>query len=186
MKLTIAIVYVSWFLSELILGRLKRSNSSDVRRDDRHSLAVIWIVIGFVMPIASIIPRFMEATIADGRWVSYSGVGLIVVGMALRAWAILSLGRLFTVDVTIREGHVLKTDGLYSIVRHPSYFASWLSFVGYGFAQNNWVSLAVVSVAIMAAFLYRIKIEEELLISQFGDAYLKFRKSTKAIIPGVI
>ena len=85
--------------------------------------------------------------------------------------------------MAITEGHQLKMDGFYSIVRHPSYFASWLSFVGYGISLNNWVSLVIVATMILGAFLYRISVEEKVLIGQFGDAYLKYREATKAIIP---
>ncbi len=33
------------------------------------------------------------------------------------------------------------------------------------------------------AFLIRIRVEEEMLIEEFGDAYLEYRKRTKMVIP---
>jgi len=185
MKLTFAIIYVCWFISEVVLGRLRRSGDSEVKRDDRHSLTIIWIVIAVFMPMVSILPSFVSVPILHSTSIVYVGLCLIVVGMLLRFWAIRSLGRFFTVDVSIREGHTLKTDGLYAVVRHPSYFASWLSFIGYGLSLNNWLSLVIISATVLGAFLNRISVEEDVLISQFGEEYIRFRKSTKTIIPGI-
>ncbi|MEJ1241083.1 isoprenylcysteine carboxylmethyltransferase family protein [Chryseolinea sp. T2] len=179
------VVYSCWFASEFLLGRLRRSDETDRRRDDRHSLLIIWVAIMCAMPIVSIIAGTFPMPIVNAPWIRYAGLALIIIGVIMRFWVIRSLGRFFTVDVAIREGHQLKTDGIYSLVRHPSYFASWLSFVGYGFHLNNWISLMVISITMLLAFLNRIRVEEDVLVKQFGDEYLSYRQSTKKIIPGV-
>ena len=96
-----------------------------------------------------------------------------------------SMGRFFTVDVTIREGHQLKTDGFFRYVRHPSYLASLVTFFGFGLSLNNWFSLAVVFVPVFIAFLIRIKVEEKVLVKQFGAEYLDYSNKTQRIIPFV-
>ena len=183
MRMIFWLVYFAWFVSEVWLGRMRRSDSTDHKREDKNSLLIIWLVIAFAMPAASIVSTVFPARIADIYWIGYFGLALIITGMALRFMVIRSLGRFFTVDVAIREGHQLKQDGFYALVRHPSYFASWLSFVGFGVSLNNWISLAIVSTLVLGAFLYRIHIEEKVLTGQFGDAYLRYKKTTKAIIP---
>jgi protein-S-isoprenylcysteine O-methyltransferase Ste14 len=105
--------------------------------------------------------------------------------MALRLTAIISLGRFFTVNVAIREGHTIKQDGMYKYVRHPSYAASLLSFLGFGISLNNWVSLLVVFVPVTIAFLYRIKVEEAMLSAGLGDAYTAYKKRTYRLLPGI-
>ncbi|MGC3948522.1 MAG: isoprenylcysteine carboxylmethyltransferase family protein [Chryseolinea sp.] len=108
-------VYICWFVSEVLLGRLRRSDETDRKRDDRHSLTIIWVVIMCSMPLVSIVATAIAAPIVHGVWIRYAGLALIVLGMSLRFWVIKSLGRFFTVDVAIRDGHQLKTDGIYSV-----------------------------------------------------------------------
>lgn len=52
-------------------------------------------------------------------------------GAALRAWCFRELGRLFTYEVGIREGHTLILTGPYSLVLHPSYTGTALMAAGY-------------------------------------------------------
>ena len=57
-----------------------------------------------------------------GGWASIAaGLAIFVCGVALRMWAIATLGRLFTYDVAIQAGHRVVTSGPYRWVRHPSY-----------------------------------------------------------------
>lgn len=118
-------------------------------------------------------------------YIQYIGLGIIISGMVFRFFAIRSLGRLFTVDVTIREDHKLKKNGLYRVIRHPSYFGSLLSFTGFGISLNNWISLIILICFISAAFLYRIKIEEKALTDHFGAEYLEYKKNTFCLIPWI-
>src|SRR5690606_35430450 len=107
-----------------------------------------------------------------------------LLGMILRFTAIASLGRFFTVDVAIREGHTIKQDGLYKYIRHPAYTGSLLSFLGFGISLNNWISLLVVMVPMTAAFLYRIRLEEDMLTTEFGEAYEAYKRRNYRLVPG--
>ncbi|PIL33590.1 hypothetical protein GSI_04213 [Ganoderma sinense ZZ0214-1] len=49
------------------------------------------------------------------------GTFLGFAGGAMRMWCHHALGRLFTWELSVRENHKLITNGLYSLVRHPSY-----------------------------------------------------------------
>jgi protein-S-isoprenylcysteine O-methyltransferase Ste14 len=114
-----------------------------------------------------------------------TGIALITLGLLLRWIAILSLGKLFTVDVAITQGHQLVRAGMYKVLRHPSYTGSLLSFLGLGMVFSNYLSVVVIFVPICVAFLYRIRVEERALVATFGDEYLRYRASTKRLIPGI-
>lgn len=58
------------------------------------------------------------------------GTVLMCVGTLLRVVSYHYLGRWFTFQLAIKEGHKLVTEGPYSIVRHPSYTGAWLFNVG--------------------------------------------------------
>ena len=162
-----------------------RSKSTDKQNADKNSLAIIWITVVAAITLATVIAMNFYFPIAVNPVIKYVGLAIIYLGILLRIAAIVGLGRFFTVDVTIREDHRLKQDGLYKYLRHPSYFASLLSFIGYGISLNNWISLILVVVAVLIVFKMRINIEEKALIEQFGNEYLEYRKKVKGLIPFV-
>lgn len=177
------IIWSLWFLSEILLNRLVRSGSSDSKNKDKGSIHIIWITIGFANLAGIISSIFLPCPM--GNVLTYIGLLLIVTGMMIRFIAIWSLGRLFTVDVTIRKDHFIKKDGLYKIIRHPSYTGSLISFLGLGCSLNNWISTIIIITLVTAAMLYRIKIEEQLLIEQFGDEYISYMKNSYCLLPWV-
>ena len=157
----------------------------DIQGADRYTLLGIWSTIIVCIFLAVRISDNLDHLIAGSISLQYAGLFLIWLGLVLRMWVIRSMGRFFTVDVTIREGHQLKTDGFFRSVRHPSYLASLVTFFGFGLSLNNWFSLAVVFVPVFIAFLIRIKVEEKVLVKQFGAEYLDYSNKTQRIIPFV-
>ncbi|MFH0756344.1 MAG: isoprenylcysteine carboxylmethyltransferase family protein [Bacteroidota bacterium] len=149
-----------------------RSGKRDKKRQDKGSISIIWTLIPIAVTGTIILSNKTETVISSHSIVHYIGLGVILMGMVFRFISIFSLGRFFTVDVTIRENHELKKDGIYKIIRHPSYSGSLLSFVGFGISLNNWLSLIAITSLVTIAFLYRIRIEERLLAEQFGSDYL--------------
>jgi protein-S-isoprenylcysteine O-methyltransferase Ste14 len=177
------IVYSSWFLSEILLHRYLRSKKTDKQNTDKGSLRIIWVLIVIANFSAVFVSIYHYLPVSENQVIAYAGLALILLGMALRLIVVASLGKYFTVDVTIKQDHKLKKDGFYAYVRHPSYFASILSFIGFGISLNNWISLLIITVLIFTAFMIRIRIEEKALIDHFGSEYLDYRKKTKGLIP---
>ncbi len=179
------LTYTIWLLSEIALNRLLRSKSTDKQNADKNSLSLIWLTVVVSNAMAYYIAMTTDVEIAGTDTIRYFGLAIIFTGILIRLAAVISLGKFFTVDVTIREDHQLKKDGLYKYLRHPSYFASLLSFVGFGISLNNWASLVLVSIAVTTVFVIRIRIEEKVLIEQFGGEYLEYKMRVKGLIPFV-
>lgn len=108
-----------WFVSELCLTR--RSGPGAVSRD-RGSLRVLWLVemagIGCGVMAAF---RFPAGGLPARHWFDLFGVCVFVIGLAVRLYSILYLGRFFTINVAIATDHRLIDSGPYRFVRHPSY-----------------------------------------------------------------
>lgn len=185
MNIIFPVTYLIWLLSEIVLNRLLRAKSTDKQHADKNSLALIWFTVVISNTAAYYIAMTEYFPIALSTVLPYIGLALICTGIVLRLFVVRSLGKLFTVDVTIRENHQLKTDGPYQYLRHPSYAASLLSFIGFGISLNNWISLLLVTVAIVTVFIIRIRIEEKVLIEQFGEHYIRYKKEVKGLIPFV-
>ena len=177
------ITYCIWCLSEIILNRLLRTKNTDKQKADKGTLYLIWITIIVCIALSVFISIAFYLPISENSIICYLGLVIIYVGIIFRLLVVRSLGKFFTVTVTIRKDHSLKRDGFYKYIRHPSYLASAMSFVGFGIALNNWISLLLLSIAILSVFVIRIKVEEKVLIEEFGDEYLEYKKTTKSIIP---
>jgi protein-S-isoprenylcysteine O-methyltransferase len=110
---------------------------------------------------------------------------LLVSGIALRIWAIRHLGRFFTVDVGIQQGHHVVEDGPYRFVRHPSYSGSLLALVGVGFLTFNWLGLFLIVTCTFLAYTLRIPVEEKAMLAQFGPQYAEYAARKKRLIPWI-
>jgi protein-S-isoprenylcysteine O-methyltransferase len=175
-----------YILSEVALGIKKRANASEVRVADSGSLRLLWIVIVISIVIAYSIPSQLPgASINAGAWLGYLGVVLFVLGLALRWYAIVHLGRFFTVNVAIAADHRLIDTGPYRYVRHPSYTGALLAFLGLALCLRNWASMLVMLVPIAAVFVRRMRIEEAALTQAFGEQYRTYMNRTKRLIPAI-
>jgi protein-S-isoprenylcysteine O-methyltransferase Ste14 len=85
----------------------------------------------------------------------------------------------FTVDVSISQHHQLKNDGLYKNIRHPSYLGLVMQFLGLSLLFNSWLTLLIITIPVFLALANRIKIEEELLSSAFGEEYENYKSIQK-------
>jgi protein-S-isoprenylcysteine O-methyltransferase len=175
-------VYV---VSEFGLSAFKRA-SGESRAADQGSLAMIWLVVGFSMfsafSLRYALPQFGFRFPALAASI---GTAVFAVGLAIRWYAIIYLGRFFTVNVAIAQDHKLIEGGPYRHVRHPSYSGGLLAFLGLGLCIGNWVSLVVVAVPILAVFLWRIHVEEAALLAGLGNQYRSYMDRTKRLIPGI-
>jgi protein-S-isoprenylcysteine O-methyltransferase Ste14 len=121
-----------------------------------------------------------------------SVLGLIYVlselGLTLKKrarYAIVHLGRFFTVNVAISSSHRLIDTGPYRFVRHPSYTGALMAFLGLALCLANWASLVILLVPVFLVFLRRMHVEERALLQAFGDQYRDYMRRTKRLIPAV-
>jgi protein-S-isoprenylcysteine O-methyltransferase len=184
---TVMWVVVGLFpVSEIALTIFKRSDAASAQAEDRGSLRLLWLMIGLGVSLAVASMWVPAAGLRfQGAWSSLVALTLLLLGLAIRWSAIVTLGRHFTVDVAIHRDHQLVERGLYRFVRHPSYSGLLLAFLGLGVAYANWLSLAVLMVPITAAVIHRIAQEEQTLHAALGPAYAAYCARVKRLVPGL-
>jgi protein-S-isoprenylcysteine O-methyltransferase Ste14 len=174
---------------DLLRRILRRSKA--VTRLDRGSLLLVTAAAGFGVGGAFLLEANVpSATIGAGvapiRWLCFAaGVAAIVVGSLGRQWAISTLGRFFTLNVTIRDDQRVVTNGPYRWVRHPSYTADVVAFTGIGLALDNWLALLAAAVLPLLGLLVRINVEEKALLSNLGEPYRAYAEGKKRLVPRV-
>jgi protein-S-isoprenylcysteine O-methyltransferase len=183
LSLILGLVY---FASEVLLTITRRSRSRTGTKQDRSTLRVLWIVIMISIGAGVFVAQNWRAgALPYGRALEVAGVVLFVTGLIFRWWAIITLGRFFTVDVVIEKDHELVDRGPFRWVRHPSYTGVLLAFVGFALTLRNWGAILVVLVPIFIAFLRRMRVEESALTEALGDRYGDYIRRTKRLVPGV-
>jgi len=178
----LTIVSAVWVASELLVALLRHSKSGE-KRGDRGSFLLLWLVIGGGIYAASVLRPI--ARMPHPRVALDIGIALILAGVVVRAIAIATLWRYFSVDVTIRSEQQIVQHGIYSRLRHPAYTGSLLAFIGLGVAFGSWLSLAIIALLAGAGLSYRIAVEERALVEHFGDAYRAYASRTKRLLPGI-
>jgi protein-S-isoprenylcysteine O-methyltransferase len=172
-------------LSEVYLAFTRHSRTQAVSRD-RRSLFFLWTVIIVSLWLGiQMIWLFPRATLAYPHGFYFLGFILFLAGLALRWYSIGYLGRYFTVNVSISAEHTLIDSGPYRYVRHPTYTGALLAFVGLALCFGNWLTLLFLTVPIIGAFLWRIRIEERALIEALGENYRAYMQRTKRLIPWI-
>ncbi|WP_347401381.1 methyltransferase family protein [Clostridium beijerinckii] len=111
------------------------------------------------------------------------GCAVIIVGIILRLYSVLTLGRSFTVSVQVDLDPKIIQTGLYRYIRHPAYSGSILSLIGIALAIRSIIGTIVTITIIAVIYGYRIKIEEKILENNFKTHYKEYKKNTKRIIP---
>ena len=183
LSLQLGLVYL---ISELVLTVTRRSRSRTGTKQDRSTLRVLWMVImASVTAGIYVAGNWLAAALPYGRMFAFAGVALFVAGLLLRWWAIITLGRFFTVDVTIEKDHELVERGPFRVVRHPSYTGVLLAFVGFALSLRNWAALIIMVLPIFAAFIHRMNVEEDALARALGSRYADYMRRTKRLVPFV-
>lgn len=118
-------------------------------------------------------------------WAYILGLSLAFLGLAIIVWGKLTLGRNYSNQLLIFQGHELVQQGPYKFVRHPIYTGGLLAFVGLGLLVQSWVDLVITLIMFGVVFEYRMSVEEKILISEFGDQYLSYSKRVRRLIPFV-
>jgi len=151
--------------------------------------SLVVVMVGFGLGIVGgilIALHLTWAAIPIGRLALFiAGIALMVLGLALRAWSVIVLGRNFTVYVQVRDEQPVVDTGPYRLLRHPSYSALLLVCLGIGLALGNWLALVVVVLVPTAAILMRIRVEERALLAGIGEPYRRFAATRKRLIPWV-
>lgn len=127
--------------------------------------------------------RFLSWGVVTGAS-QYLGLAVMVAGIAFREWAVVVLGRYFSVVVAVEADHHLVTHGPYRWLRHPAYTGGLLAMAGFTLALGSWLMVFPILALLLLAFSYRIRLEEQVLSAAFGTLYRDYMARTWRLFPG--
>jgi protein-S-isoprenylcysteine O-methyltransferase Ste14 len=168
----------------LIVSLFSPANLSSGEREDRANRWV-FVAFGLLAVLLAVAPAYTDRIgfwTIDGDATRWAGVALVAIGFALRLWPVFVLGHRFSGLVAIQPGHQLVTNGIYTIIRNPSYLGLLIGAVGWALAFRSAVGI-ILALLNLVPLVARMNSEEALLRSQFGTEYEAYYRRTWRLIP---
>jgi protein-S-isoprenylcysteine O-methyltransferase len=167
----------SFLVLQRVLRRGEQARSLRPDHEDKGTTKLIGLAFGFSILALMLAPLFNHFEVAHldlGFPVGWVGVALMLAGLALRWWANAVLGKFYTSTLRLAEEQQIVRAGPYRLVSHPGYGGVLLLWVGAGLASQNWAVAAIILSLMSVAYTYRIKAEESMLQTAFGDQYRSY------------
>jgi protein-S-isoprenylcysteine O-methyltransferase Ste14 len=162
------------------VGRRGGEGKSVVRRQ-RLAVALLQVLSLAVVILAPYGDRRNVLAFRDMALVRHVGLVLFALGFIGINWAEAALGRLFSFQVELQEGHRLVTGGPFRLVRHPRYAFILLYSLGLSLVFRSGAALLLTG-ALLAVLLWRISDEEALLRRAFGE-WEGYARRTWRLVP---
>ena len=177
----------AFFISEWKVFKKSKdslSHSSSTDQETLRKLTAGMLVIQFLsFAIAFVEP--LQFSASSRHFLFWIGVLLLVGASILRRHCFRMLDDYFTIDIRAHPEQSVIDRGAYAFVRHPSYTAAIMMFVGVGMALGSWASLLLLSVASIVLYMCRIVVEERVLEEVLGERYRMYMRGRKRLIPYV-
>ena len=130
------LLFLGWAVFELRVN-LRTWPAGSLNRDQLSRFLIIGTMMVSIW-LALFATGWHAADITLARSEVFAlGLGLMAAGLILRAFAIRQLGELFVPEVAIQPGQLLMDQGLYHVLRHPSYTGSFVTLLGFGLARRR-------------------------------------------------
>ena len=178
----------SFLVLQRVLRRGERARSLRPNPEDKGTTRLLGLAFGLsilALLLAPLLNSFEAAHLDLGFPVGWVGVALMFSGLALRWWANAVLGRFYTSTLRLAQDQQIVKEGPYRLVRHPGYAGVLVLWLGAGLASQNWLVAGIIVILMSAAYVYRIRSEESMLLTAFGEKYRSYMQSSWRLVPWV-
>jgi protein-S-isoprenylcysteine O-methyltransferase Ste14 len=141
--------------------------------------------VGFQPPHQPFLPPVAVLSGIAGIVFSLFTIGIAAGSGWLIEAAVRTLGKQWALPARLVEGHKLITVGPYAYVRNPIYTGMLGMLIATGLAMEHWVALIVALVIFIVGMVIRVRSEEKLLRTAFGEEFEEYAKRVPAVLPGI-
>jgi protein-S-isoprenylcysteine O-methyltransferase Ste14 len=173
-------LWVAWLLPFFILSRKQRGEA--VQKDTRARWGIVIESLGYAVVFMHR-PQTWTAPLAWWRVVPGVGIGLL--GIWLSWTALAHLGRQWRVDAGLNADHELVRGGPYRLVRHPIYASMFCMWLAAAALIGTFPRVPVGLVLFIVGTEIRVRTEDSLLASRFGEQFRAWQRTVPAYIPFV-
>jgi protein-S-isoprenylcysteine O-methyltransferase Ste14 len=158
---------------------LARRNAQPAKEiDPRARWGILLVVLAYCILWQS---KFWERS--PSVWRLTLSVLFLLLACLLSWTGARALGRQWRIDAGLSSDHELVMTGPYRVVRHPIYTSMLCMLLGVGFMVTPLPLLVLSAIVFIAGTEIRVRIEDSLLTSRFGDRFRDYQRSVPAYIP---
>ena len=171
-----------FFVTAVWHGDTVTASSSLLNHSWQFNLAMSVAILEYVVEL------LIYPSLKTVSWTYYVGFSLALGFQLLRSAAMWTAGRSFTHHLVMHKdpGHKLITEGVYSVLRHPSYTGWYWWSVSTQIVLSNPISVVLFMIAGYIFFADRVPDEEKALVNIFGMDYVRYAKGKPILIPRVV
>lgn len=178
--MSLSFFHLSEFVSTALFNQSEVSTDSFlINHSWEYGLAMLVSWCEFFIELA------VCPSIKTNLYVRFFGLFLVMFGEVFRKLAMYTCGTNFNhyVQENRKNDHMLVKTGIYSLVRHPSYFGWFYWSIGTQILLGNPICFVLYALSSWKFFKARITYEEFHLLKFFGKEYSLYQKQVSTGIP---
>ncbi len=184
--ITADVLIFSFIIIERLLRKGPKAKSMEKTPYDKGStnfIAFALVISCILVFIAPVMNYYKFGSFNLSITFNLIGILIMVSGLSERVIAALTLGRFYTKTLRTTKNHKIISHGVYKYIRNPGYLGVISLLIGAGISISNIYSIIIISLSVLVSYIYRIRIEERMMIDNFGDEYKDYLKRTKRLLP---
>jgi protein-S-isoprenylcysteine O-methyltransferase Ste14 len=111
-----------------------------------------------------------------------AGATMFIISLIIRISAHMTINTNYSWTLEIREGHTLVENDFYKYVRHPIYLGTIIGVISIPIYTSS-ITGFLISLLSIPLFAYRIRLEERMLVEEFGEEYKQYQERTWKLFP---
>jgi len=148
-------------------------------------LLALWLPVAYLLFLSQ--GLLLQILIEPSIPIIILGLILIMIGAIIHAWTAKLLGIKALIGYNEmrpdNEKGNLITSSLFSIVKHPTYLAHTLLWLGF-FLLTGFLSLKILTIIdFLLSYFIIIPLEEKKLVQRFGQEYMDYKKRVSKFFP---
>jgi protein-S-isoprenylcysteine O-methyltransferase Ste14 len=183
------LMIIVYFVGDFGLRKGKNASSFEAGKRDQKTSFLLRLTYGAIflaILLSPILNNYHIGQIDDLQIEKWVGFAMMLMGFAIRTWAMLVLGKFYTRTLRTKSDQPIVEQGPYRVIRHPGYLGSLLFWIGAGLATANWIVAGGITITLVFAYRSRIQAEETMLLATFGQAYKDYSQRTWKLIPYIL
>ncbi len=173
-----ATLVLGWLIWLTPFFRARQTEKPAKQVDRRARWGILLVAVAYTVLWQG---RFWERS--PRPWQVMFSIVFFVLASLLSWTGARALGRQWRIDAGLSDDHELITSGPYRFVRHPIYTSMLGVLLGTGSLVTPWWLFLPALLLFIIGTEIRVRIEDRLLASQFGERFAEYQKRVPAYIP---
>ncbi len=172
------LLFYGCYFTKMVLQKKKGIQTDQIGKGKVGFVKFIEIIMKIAticVPMVEVLSIFVLPVKIHIEWVRIIGVLFGVLGTAVFICSVVTMKDSWRAGVSETDKTELVTNGIYQISRNPAFLGFDLVYIGIVCMFFNWLLLAVSTFAILMFHLQIVNVEEEFLLTAFGDDYIKYK-----------